>query len=842
MLNLIPRDVAVFVNGVDRSTSYKSFQGSDAKLSTNSGLLPFTGKLVLASPTMTLPVWMNVILNPGSWCRGIPVVVYQNGAIHPKGVLYILKTPSPAQYVEPGKPPELEIEVGCILAANSWREPDGNVTDTQFGYPLPLATVAQQILTYCGIIQSLPLTGTVNTPVIKQGGSYLEALGKYALGTGLAVLRDNQGVIEAIKIPNENGARDFATPEWTITPGTNEAILRFTAGPETPCEQVRAVGSTYDVKNQGNPRNVETVYAADGSIIRRTTKEDRWDLLTKTRIKTTTVEIIRSQCIPDTIYQKLGITVIPFPTFLVTAEETTETYFYELTGARRLLRVETETRQPYGIAYAQLITNYPAALTGIVIAPTIMTPEPTYTSTKTYTYDSLNGDVVKSINTQVRQPYGAILTATGLGTWDPTTYGFAFLMVDSQEVEQSWKELRPGQWEAKTVTYKPFIAVNPQSKLTTGLPTEKLLTYGRLTYSPNDSNTIDSTSGQANPPAAEKGPPDYSFQEVQVQSVMQLSRYGSPQWRDREVTLTFEGLPGKGIGAGSETPETNLEKLGKAFGQLKIGRALAVQVVTDLQDYKPFDRVEITGIGIFRIEAVTHAVADQKCTSAFEAYMEGRNGGVLTTTAVTTGAVGTGAVSIPVQPITRVIPSGSRIVINSTPVFVSSTVFPGATSIPVLPTTGDIPGGASGTYQEQVIIPPYQDQSIYTGGVVLGGSVDELPFSLTSSETITGGILVGGSIIEETLINQSILTGGVLVGGNITEFDSGTSETIAGGVLIGGSIAESTESNQGTLTGGVLVGGTITGSGGGPGGTLVWDELTETEWNEMTEKQWDSME
>ena len=97
MLNLIPRDIAVFVNGVDRSASFKTFQGSDAKLSTSTGLIPFTGKLVLVSPTMTLPTWMNVVLNPGSWCRGIPVVIYQNAAIHPKGVLYILRTPSPAQ-------------------------------------------------------------------------------------------------------------------------------------------------------------------------------------------------------------------------------------------------------------------------------------------------------------------------------------------------------------------------------------------------------------------------------------------------------------------------------------------------------------------------------------------------------------------------------------------------------------------------------------------------------------------------------------------------------------------------------------------------------------------------
>ena len=147
VVNLILRQVQVLVNGVDRTAFFKSFSGGDSR--DLSGVVTFSGTVVFKAPGLTIPEWMNVLIESGraGLERGVPVLIYQNGAIHPRGRLLILRTPTPAVYSSVSNGLELSVEVGDRLAGASFRVPIDQAAGGNYGISTLRSTIAQNLLT-----------------------------------------------------------------------------------------------------------------------------------------------------------------------------------------------------------------------------------------------------------------------------------------------------------------------------------------------------------------------------------------------------------------------------------------------------------------------------------------------------------------------------------------------------------------------------------------------------------------------------------------------------------------------------------------------------------------------
>ena len=227
-VNLIPRQIQVIVNGVDRTANFKSFSGGDSR--DLSGIVTFSGTIVFKSNGLTLPAWMDVLTETGraGLERGVNILLYQNGALHPRGRLVVQKTPTPAIYSSVSNGLELSVEVGDRLAAANFRVPIDNVAGGEYGISTGRATIAQRLLLAAKIgTQLSPVTcaipGSLNYPAIRGTESYISTLGRLALGNGYVVCENhnNPAELEVRPLPGRDPAFDINAPGWVLTPGTD---------------------------------------------------------------------------------------------------------------------------------------------------------------------------------------------------------------------------------------------------------------------------------------------------------------------------------------------------------------------------------------------------------------------------------------------------------------------------------------------------------------------------------------------------------------------------------------------------------------------------------------------
>ena len=430
-----------------------------------------------------------------------------------------------------------------------------------------------------------------------------------------------------------------------------------------------------------------------------------------------------------------GAAFKPDPYALLTVSVDIETYQYERGGQRRLLWIRTSKQQPWGVALAQWITNngsLAATILGLQIAVGIREVE---SSEQKYFYgvNSTFEGITERITLTSRKLYGMISPREG---WDVSTANFAVIPVDAGRTEQRWKPSRNG-WTYSTQVYKPFIEVNPNTTPDpTRYPTRfsQLQAYVALTYSVKDSITRESSSGQTQPPAPERGPTDSLFKEVQVKGEYKLPRIGNPDFRDREQTFQVSLLNGYGVGASGITAEQQAQILAKCFGIIKLGRRGSFRVLTDLRDYRPFQRVIINGIGVFRVESASYAISAGKAVAGFDGFLEGTLAGTATTNINVSGSYTAGANTVTLSnPVTVPIPVGTVITLSGgASITTTQFVYPGQTTITGNTTTLN---NNTGTVSYPIITPPYALAETSQGGKKRGGSAEYYPFSLNQSAT-----------------------------------------------------------------------------------------------------------
>lgn len=234
------------------------------------GILPVTGTIEL----------LEVLGNPGSlnprtqdgrsrWWRGQRIMIETSDSsgnyVRDRfGHLYILKAPQPPQNGV------LSLEVGCILSLRNFVQPDedasGIVYPTDGSLPplIDRRTIVNNLLAAAGCpacVDAIPLY-PIQTPQPKQGGSFVEQAGLIAYGGLMSLYQDNQGQIRAVSnelIPQ--------TPDLVLQIGRDEITYETSEGSETPCEIIKCVGVVTElVSNYGTETTTEEEYGPASSV------------------------------------------------------------------------------------------------------------------------------------------------------------------------------------------------------------------------------------------------------------------------------------------------------------------------------------------------------------------------------------------------------------------------------------------------------------------------------------------------------------------------------------------------------------------------------------------------
>jgi hypothetical protein len=238
------------------------FDAKDAHLASD-GLSKTTGTLVIpASPVDAPPEPLDPLVNPARFARGCRVIVQikdNTGAtvMHPRGRLRILKPPAPPV----GRAPVLEIEVGCLLALQDYRQPPSDDSGVRLGETTTRTVLINRLAAKVGIgeLQDAIAEFPLNYPVPTEQ-SYVATMGVIAWDAGYVLWIDSAEQLRARKVPS-----DPAAPDLRVQIGKQEVEISAIAPDETPAERVRAVGVAPEVKEVTNPPPVFSV-AADAEF------------------------------------------------------------------------------------------------------------------------------------------------------------------------------------------------------------------------------------------------------------------------------------------------------------------------------------------------------------------------------------------------------------------------------------------------------------------------------------------------------------------------------------------------------------------------------------------------
>jgi len=401
------------------------FDVKDSHLGSD-GLSKTTGTLTIpASPLVPFLESFDPLENPARFarkCRVIITIENSAGAIiaHPRGRLRILKVPASPL----GRAPELEIEVGCLLALKDLRKPP--VDDS--GVILGTSTTRTEIINrlaakiYIGNLLDPIDEWPINYPIVTEQ-SYVATMGQLAWDAGYVLWIDNQERLRASKAVVKP-----PTPDLRIRIGVGEVEVSAIAPDETPVELVRASGIAPNVSPTENPSTVFAI-AADEEF-------DPSEISSTVFLGFGTHQIITRT---NSRQPRGRIFPVQFPgqDSLITASEEDTITLYDEEGEGLLRRKTTIIRQPRGVIFP---TTNPGATDRIDSKEII----------ESYFYEN---DATVRIETKTYEPAALVLgTAPNYLGGNIRTYGMKL----SEWVTQSWSKSGKG-WvqSSKTRRYKP---------------------------------------------------------------------------------------------------------------------------------------------------------------------------------------------------------------------------------------------------------------------------------------------------------------------------------------------------------------------------------------------------
>jgi len=254
--NLAARNFSLTIANQDRTEQVVTINLSSSELD-DSGVIFITGTVVLAVPHHLVNSF-SFLLNPAHWYRGAPVI-YQiandSGTLvnHPLsgGGLYLLRNAS-----RPDSSYRLELEIGCQLALRNFDQPDSDESGVALGQVTSAHLVVENYLTKAGITYSLTsMPYNFNTPVPKQGGSYIETAGAICRSRGYFLRCDPDGVARNYPI----NLSVTQTPVITLSVGQNEAEFEpIDSNQEIPVERLKVIGTGFNAEGSYPKVTIDT--------------------------------------------------------------------------------------------------------------------------------------------------------------------------------------------------------------------------------------------------------------------------------------------------------------------------------------------------------------------------------------------------------------------------------------------------------------------------------------------------------------------------------------------------------------------------------------------------------
>lgn len=563
--------VLVGPTAIDFSETLVSFAAGFDKRDT-SGIAKISGTLVLTALDNNLAL-LNPRLNYDIGGGVIPRALWSRGqfirfqATNDSGVLidhrfsklYILKEPLPPKSPQP-QDARITLELGCEWKLRDFAAPNPN--------PLLACDPEDPTLSNTGIVQSpgtvvqklavkAGMTGTWEGsienypfyyPVSNDSGSYVAVAGEVACSRfySLVQKRSPAGNLTAVDYrPNVN-----ATPLLTVTIGEDEAEYTPISGQETPCEEVRCTGSTYDITDTWQDTTVCKITYAPGS--------NKVTRITCTRDAQSATQILheveeqepRGLLAPDDF---------PGDDTPIFSRRTTniKTFEVNVCGNGKLLQDETIIVRPFRVAASEFWAGLSTAQKASYAAFS-----PSQDSRTVVYYHYTPKEVVDEIESRTSRMLASVLPDV-----DPTTAGVIFQVPAASEI-QTYREVHPGQWEYTQAAAQPLIDVFPDSVPDTASVSEKI----RLTTT--DPISTVSGSGQNNPPAAERRPNRYARNERQLEGVAIFGTFAGANQQDRRRFISVPWM------VSNEQANANAQQIGADL----IGRRQGAQMLLGLTD------------------------------------------------------------------------------------------------------------------------------------------------------------------------------------------------------------------------------------------------------------------
>ncbi|MBW4580675.1 MAG: LamG domain-containing protein [Tildeniella nuda ZEHNDER 1965/U140] len=541
----------------------KRDRGGLAKISGTLVLTALDNNVALLNPRLNYDIGGGIIPR-ALWSRGQffrVQVLNSSGAWidHRFSELFILKEPLPPKSPQP-QDARITLEVGCWLKLKDYAAPNPN--------PLLACDPEDPTLSNVGIVQSpgevvrklLVKAGVQGTwegsienypfyyPVSNDSGSYLAVAGEvaYARFYSLVQKRSPAGNLTAV----DYRADVNATPLLTVTIGEDEAEYMPVAGQETPCEEIRVQGSTYDITDTWQDTTVCKITYAPGSnlVTRITCTRDAQDA---TQILHEVEELEpRGLLAPDDS---------PGDDSLIFSRRTTniKTYEVNVCGNGKLLQDETTIVRPFRVAASEFWSGLSTAQKAnyAAFSPSIDTRTITY-------YHYTPKEVVDEIESRTSRMLASVLPDV-----NPLTAGVIFQVPAASEI-QTYREIRPGQWEYTQAPAAPLIDVFPDAVPDTATVSEKI----RLTTT-NPISTV-SGSGQNNPPAAERRPQRYGRNERQLDGVALFGSFAGSNQQDRRRFISIPWM----------ISNEQASAIAQEIGEDLVGRRQGAQILLGLTD------------------------------------------------------------------------------------------------------------------------------------------------------------------------------------------------------------------------------------------------------------------
>jgi hypothetical protein len=252
-LNLSSRNFSLTINEVDRTSEFSSIDLAQPSTLERRDA-PITGTITLVFN----PLRYNEFITIGSpaiaanWAAGA-LIVFQcandSGTLVNNllsgGALYILKEPSPPNIsFDVGT---LSLEVGCILAYQSQRTADRDVSGVTIGTSTDRDEIVRRVLIDAGItFHSIPsLSYPFNTPVQKTGGSPIKLAGDLVGAVKHVLYCNASGTVIAAPIDLA------ASPIATLTIGQDESSFEPVDGSSIPTVTELTISGVCEEPYQG---------------------------------------------------------------------------------------------------------------------------------------------------------------------------------------------------------------------------------------------------------------------------------------------------------------------------------------------------------------------------------------------------------------------------------------------------------------------------------------------------------------------------------------------------------------------------------------------------------------